>query len=208
MEAERERAKEEMRAEATAGQAAIEAKKEAEVQQKLRGRKRKKEWAAFKVQNFFRGIVARKKLRKNAYLRYKKHFDMASVTYYYEDVRTKRCVWSKPKSLGIYDIEADPGWVVLFDNLGEMFFYQPSTWRMSWTLPFMSQMCQRCGKDFAIARLGDAEKTCLCEKCFNSHVAAELENGVSAQEIRFKPFNGNREDAASTVFGMISETTW
>ena len=175
MEAERERAKEEMRAEATAGQAAIEAKKEAEVQQELRGRKRKKGWAAVKVQNFFRGIVARKKLRKNAYLRYKKHFDMASVTYYYEDVRTKRCVWSKPKSLGIYDIEADPGWVVLFDNLGEMFFYQPSTWRMSWTMPFMSQMCQRCGKDFAIARLGDAEKTRICEKCFNSHVAAELE---------------------------------
>jgi hypothetical protein len=47
----------------------------------------------------------------------------------------------------------------------------------------------------------------MCESCFNVHVAEQIESGVTAQEIRFKPFNGNREDAANTVFGYIPEMT-
>lgn len=212
MEAERERAKAQMREEATQGQAAIEAKKDAEVQQELRGKKRKRKWGAQKIQSFFRILVARRKRKELAYTRYKKHFDLKSVSYYYEDIRTKRCAWSKPKSLGMYDIDSDPGWVVLFDNLDDMYFYQPKTMKMQWTMPFMAQMCQACTKggkgDFAVARLSDSAKTCLCEACFNTHVVTELGNGVPAQDIRFKPFHGNREDAASTVFGYIPEMTW
>jgi len=208
MEVERERAKAQMREEATVGQAAIEAKKEAEVQQELRGKRRKRGWAAVKIQNFFRILVARRKLKELAYTRYKKFFDLKSVSYYYQDIRTNRCFWNKPKSLGMFDIDSDPGWVVLFDNLGDMYFYQPKTMKMSWNMPYMAQMCQKCQKDFAVARLSDQAKTCLCETCFNTHVTSEINNGVPAQDIRFKPFNGNREDAASTVFGYIPEMTW
>lgn len=208
MEAERERAKTQMRDEATAGQAVIELKKEAEVQTELKNKKRKKSWGAVKIQGFFRVLVARKKLKEKAYTRYKKYFDLPSMTYYYQDTRTLRCAWVKPKSLGAFDVDSDPGWVVLWDSIGDMYFYQPKTWKMSWTMPFNAALCQKCNKDFAIVRLSDAAKTNMCESCFNAHVAEQLESGgVTAQEIRFKPFNGNREDAANTVFGYIPETT-
>jgi len=124
MEAEREAAKEQMRQEATAGQAEIEAKKEKEYEVEMKARKRKRKWAIAKIVSFWRFVVARKKLRNKAYLRYKKHFDMSSGTYYYEDLRSKKVFWFKPKSLDAYDITGDPGWVVMFDNLGDQYYYQ------------------------------------------------------------------------------------
>merc|ERR1711871_1167901 len=206
MEAERQRAKDDMREEATKGQAELEEKHARDWAKQLAAKDRKRDWAIYLVVSFFRMVVARKKLRAKAYDRYEKHFDVPSVSYFYKDKRTGKTFWQKPKSLDAYDIKGDEGWVVLFDKNDDMYFYQPSTWKMQWEPPYGSAICMKCERQFAIVRVTE-DKKFYCESCFND-VVKEMLTRMSPQELRFKPFNGNRDGAASTVFSYIKETNW
>ena len=149
MENERARAKQQMREEAEAGQKELEEKHARDWQKVLGEKERKRGWAITILIGFMRQVLARKKLRKIAFERYEKHFDVPSASYFYLDKRTERTMWSKPKSLDAYDIKGDPGWVVMFDQNDDMYFYQPSTWRMQWDPPYGSAICMNCEKDFA-----------------------------------------------------------
>jgi hypothetical protein len=79
--------------------------------------------------------------------------------------------WQKPYSLGSYDVDADEGWVVMrfcneavycsFNNLlfmwrrdtdGDIYFYCPKTWDMTWEQPHNTVMCEICEQDFAVCR--------------------------------------------------------
>ena len=82
-------------------------------------------------------MMARKALRKKARDRYIKHFDRVTVSYYYEDTRTGKTSWEKPKSLGNYDIDGEDGWVSMTSSDGERYYYNPLTWEMSWDVPYM-----------------------------------------------------------------------
>lgn len=206
MEAERQRAKDDMRAEATQGQAELEEKHARDWAKQLAAKDRKRDWGIYLVVAFFRMVVARKKLRAKAYDRYEKHFDVPSVSYFYKDKRTSKTFWAKPKSLDAYDIKGDDGWVVLFDKNDDMYFYQPSTWKMQWDPPFGSAICMKCDRQFAIVRVTENKKF-FCENCFNDEVKEMLVN-MTPQEVRFKPFKGNRDGAASTIFSYIKETNW
>jgi hypothetical protein len=207
MEQERVDAKAEMRAEAEKGQKELEEKHAREWQNKLREKDRKRDWAIYIVVGFFRMVIARKKLRRKAFERYDKHFDIKAEVYFYEDKRTGKVFWNKPKSLDAYDIKGDPGWVVLFDKNGDQYYYQPSTWKMSWDQPYNSALCMECTTSFAIVRITD-NKQMLCETCFNTAVQKMLNDGISSEEIRFKPFHGNRDNSMSTIFSYIKEQSW
>jgi hypothetical protein len=206
MEAERQRAKDDMRNEAEQGQKALEEKHARDWQKQLAAKDRKRDWAIYLVVAFFRTAVSRKKLRKKAYERYEKHFDVPSVSYFYKDKRSGKTFWEKPKSLDAYDIKGDDGWVVLFDKNDDMYFYQPSTWKMQWEPPYGSAMCMKCEKQFAIVRVTETKKF-YCEGCFNEEVKEMLKT-QPPQDIRFKPFKGNRDGSASTIFSYIKETNW
>jgi len=207
MENERARAKQQMKDEAEAGQKELEEKHSRDWQKVLAQKDRKRGWGIVIIVGFFRQVIARKKLRKKAFERYEKHFDVPSASYFYLDKRTQRAMWTKPKSLDAYDVKGDPGWVIMFDPNGDMYFYQPSTWKMQWEEPFGSAICQRCEKEFACVRF-TKDKRMLCEDCTNTHVHELLAKGEHAQEIYFKPFKGNVDGAVSQVFSYIKETNW
>lgn len=76
--------------------------------------------AANIAQGSYRIWKARKVTREKAYQRYQKHFDANSGNYYYEDKRTKKTMWEKPKSLGSYDCEGIEGWVLMKASNGSM----------------------------------------------------------------------------------------
>jgi len=207
MENERARAKQQMKDEALAGQKELEEKHSRDWQKVLAQKERRRGWGVVLVVGFFRRVVSRKKLRKKAFERYEKHFDVPSASYFYMDKRTQRAMWVKPKSLDAYDVKGDPGWVIMFDPNGDMYFYQPSTWKMQWDPPFGSAICADCEKEFACVRF-TKDKRMLCENCCNAHVQKLIAAGEHAQEIYFKPFKGNVDGAASTVFSYIKETNW
>jgi len=207
MENERARAKQQMKDEAEAGQKELEEKHSRDWQKVLAQKDRKRGWGIVIIVGFFRQVIARKKLRKKAFERYEKHFDVPSASYFYLDKRTQRAMWTKPKSLDAYDVKGDPGWVIMFDPNGDMYFYQPSTWKMQWEEPFGSAICQGCEKEFACVRF-TKDKRMLCEDCTNTHVHELLAKGEHAQEIYFKPFKGNVDGAVSQVFSYIKETNW
>ena len=207
MENERARSKEEMKEEALKGQQDLEEKRARDWQKVLAQKERKRGWALKVVVGFFRCVVARKKLRKLAFERYDKHFDVPSASYFYVDKYTEKTFWNKPKSLDAYDIKGDPGWVIMFDQNEDMYFYQPSTWKMQWDPPFASAICMECSKEFACVRF-TKDKRMLCEKCCNIFVQGLLAKGENPQEIYFKPFKGNMDGAANQVFSYIKETNW
>ena len=73
--------------------------------------------AAEKIQGQVKMFLARKALRLRAYARYVKHFDPASGCYYYEERRSHKTRWTKPKALGAYDIDCDAAWVTMRDSV-------------------------------------------------------------------------------------------
>ncbi len=52
-------------------------------------------------------------------LRYTKHFDPSVHEYFYLDVRTHKAQWTKPTSLGNYDVQMDDAWMVIRDSKNE-----------------------------------------------------------------------------------------
>ena len=206
MEEERKRAKAEMREEAEAGQKALEEKHSNDWQKVLESKERLRGWGIFVVVSFFRQVVARKKLRKRAFDRYEKHFDIPTRTYFYRDKQNGRAFWVKPKSLDAYDVKGDDGWVILFDKNDDKYYYQPSTWRMQWEEPFGSALCMGCDREFSCVRFTKSKRM-VCENCCLTEVTEMLKE-MRPQEIYFKPFKGNVDNAVSTVFSYIKETNW
>ena len=75
---------------------------------------------------------ARQVLRKKGQKIYKKHWNVHYLEYYYEDSRNRHTVWVKPLSLGSYDVDCAPGWCAMHDNEGDLYFYNPISWEMTW----------------------------------------------------------------------------
>jgi hypothetical protein len=170
-------------------------------------KKRKRGWAQKKLVFAARSFLCRKILRHKAYERYKKYFDTTSIQYYYMDIATRETSWSKPKSLGAYDIDVDPGWVVMHDSEGDKYFYDPRSWVMSAQQPMGSAICDECSDQFAIARLLQND-TNYCEICFNVKVEALQMEGLSDSDIIFKPFQGNLDGAVSNHYFDYGEQSW
>lgn len=208
---EKKRADEERFAEATFLQAKEEEKTALAREHELDSKKRKRKWAAKVLQKYYRAFCARKVLRAKAYERYKKKFDPESLNYYYENSRTRKTFWKKPKSLGSYDVDPDEGWIVVFEkrddgSRGDMYFYEPKSWEMQWTQPTGTLMCEVCGLDFVIARLNSDLKS-YCERCLGV-VAQELSLQMHPSLIKYKPVAGNTAAASKTKLTRVKDTTW
>ena len=167
---------------------------------------RRHEWASRTIAGAWHVYTAREMLRKKAQKVYKKHWDKAHLEYYYEDQRTRATVWTKPKSLGPFDVNPAPGWCTMTDNEGDLYFYNPLTWEMTWHQPALTTMCTECGTDFAVSRITAEPNALRCEDCFNRRALAMLEAGVTGVELRFKTFNGSIP--MNPVFAIIKEKTW
>lgn len=168
-------------------------------------RHRHRNHSALCIQGRYKCFLARKELRRRAYARFIKHFDPTTINYYYEDKRTHKTSWAKPLALGLYDVEADDGWVVMTDSGdGAHYYYCPKTWKMSWDLPELTVLCDSCGSDFACVRMNDDKKH-YCEGCFNRRTQELLLEGHQAKEILFKTFKGNKEGAGNTKFTYMKD---
>jgi hypothetical protein len=208
---EKKRLDEERYAEATMLQQKEEEKVALAKENEAKAKKRKRKWAAKAIQDCYRGFLARKVLRQMAYLRYRKKFDVETLNYFYFNTRTKKSFWNKPKSLGSYDIDPEPGWLVVYEKnddgtRGDMYYYEPSTWKMQWTQPDGTLICDICGADFVFARLSSDMK-CYCYNCFGK-VAQELSQQMHPSEIKYKPIPGHTTAANKTKLTRVKETDW
>jgi hypothetical protein len=156
--------------EASALQVNIERKIQEEKDTVLRGKRRRRKFAAFIMQGAWKIYQARKILRTKAYKRYKKMFDGESLQYYYLEQRSKKMQWNKPYSLGNFDAECDEGWVICYDGNKERYFYNPRYWTMQYELPLLSYLCDICAENFASGKLG-MDKKVYCDVCL--HVRCE-----------------------------------
>ena len=119
---------------------------------------RNQDFAALTIQGLYRRWKARKTTRQRAYKLLKKHFDTATLGYYYENTVTGTLSWTKPTLLGGYDLDPSPGWVLVPDRVeggevGESYYYNPRTMEMQWEQPRQTQLCHSCEKAFCVARL-------------------------------------------------------
>jgi hypothetical protein len=125
---ERARVKEDMVKQANAITAAEEERARKEKDNEKKTKKRKRKWAATVLQSYYRMYLAYKEARRVTYTRFKKHFDVTTMAYFYENLRDRTCSWKKPGILGSYDIDCDDAWLVITDSEGYRYFYNPCTW--------------------------------------------------------------------------------
>eukprot|EP01041_Mallomonas_annulata_P014808 gene14808-31454_t len=114
--AERDRVKEEMKIAAEIYKSEQDKREQAAAKLEELHIERLENLAAQKLHGQFKIFLAKKILRQKAYARYKKHFDVSSGCYYYEERRSGRTSWIKPKAMGAYDIACDASWVVMRDS--------------------------------------------------------------------------------------------
>lgn len=184
------RAKAEMKAESEAIQKANEEKAAAKHHQEIADKKRRKRWAAVTLQSYMRVFLARKELRRRAYIRYECHFDRTTHNYYYVDKPTQSTFWQKPKSLGSYDLPMRDSWLVMHDTVGDQYFYNVKSWRQSWDTPIGCVLCEKCRDDFAVAKLSN-DKVCYCNNCLYDAAQQLLGMDYDSTQIKFKSFPGD-----------------
>lgn len=119
-------------------------------------------------------------------------------------MRTGESVWDKPKSLGAYDIDVPPGWVVMHDSEGDRYFYYPLTWTMSVLAPRGTALCDVCCDCFAIARYA---KVNYCAAHFNDRVAELEAQGLSEHQIIFQLFDGNLDGSTDNQYQEYGEVS-
>ena len=205
-ELERERCRKDQLEEATKEQERLDKKKEDELKQHIRMKKRARHWAAAKLQCCYRAFCSRRELRKRAYERYEKRFDVKTLSYYYVDKLTRLTKWTKPKCLGSYDCTPEAGWVFMKDTLGDTYWYNPKDWNISYERPLNTYICEECSSDFAVCKLScTKEREVICETCFNKKLIV-LKEKMSPETILFKVFNGNVENSTNTAFSLLPDT--
>lgn len=110
--------------------------------------------------------------------------------------------------VGHYDIDAQDGYVVLYDPLGDMYYYNEKTWEMTYDQPHGTILCVRCQKEFAVARF-QSNKRCLCDPCSYIEVDEMMrEHQLSPTDIMFRPFRGNNVKASTQNFAVIKMMNW
>ena len=171
-------------------------------------RKLQRKWGATVIQGLARSFIARKALRQKAYDRYEKRFDGNKLCYYYTDKRTRKSMWIKPKSLGSYDVNPAPGWMVLFDAKGDLYYYNPLEMTMQYTQPGGTIACVACHQYFAVVRMQETKRM-LCEQCCLNEVNVMIhEHHMAKTDITFRPFNGNQSTASTVSFVNIKTINW
>ena len=186
---ERGRAKEDMIKQANDITAAEETKKKKEAEAERKMKRRKRKWAATTLQSYYRAFLAVKECRRRAYLRYKKHFDKKTFNYFYENLRDHTCSWKKPYSLGSYDVDCEDAWVLMYDSGGNIYYYNPFSWTMSWNMPMRTVACGKCFIDFAVARL-NVDKLFYCDQCLYEKCQDLINSGTHPEDILFKSISG------------------
>ena len=169
---------------------------------------RKKKRALVIIQTRMRIFLATKKARFMAYKHYKKHFDPGLHDYFYEEERTGRTTWTKPVSLGSYDITMDTeAWVTMRDEENNVYFYNPGTWTISWELPGGCVLCDECGVEFAVAYMNHDQKF-YCNTHMYIQAQLLLEEDWDANDISYKEFEGHRNGAIFEHLHYYPDTTW
>lgn len=168
---------------------------------------RRRDGSASLLQGYYRIFQARKIKTALAQKRFIKHFDSASLTYYYKDKRSGKTQWEKPLALGDHDCPAVDGYLMIFDKdgLNEPYYYCPQTWQMQWEQPVGTILCEICGSEFACATL---LKQIYGPNCLYKKAQELLAIDDDPTHILFKEFFGHTKNAANTRFAFIKETNW
>lgn len=86
--------------------------------------------------------LARKEIRRLCLERYEKKYDSEHHTFYYRNKHTAEVSWKKPKAMGVFDIPVKKDeWQVLRDFHNFPYYFNPSTFDMSWIPPLNVDVC-------------------------------------------------------------------
>lgn len=87
--------------------------------------------------------LARKELRRLCLETFERIFDVDSHAFYYKNKVTGVTSWTKPKSMGDFEIPAKDEWKLLRDAHNFPYYFNPCLMEMRWTPPREVDMC--CG---------------------------------------------------------------
>jgi hypothetical protein len=184
-------------------------------------KRRQARWAVVTIQSYVRVYLARRLARREAYQRYRKHFDIECHEYFYEDRLTGETSWTKPRALGSYDLDADNHWIVLrprsLDLLPEpdveystklLYYYNPATWHQRWTQPAGTVLCQQCQQQFVTTYLM-IDQVYYCDACLYQRCEDLIyTHGLIARDINLYLLNGGREDAEYISLSSCTQTSY
>jgi len=89
---------------------------------------------------------------------------------------------------------------------GDVYYYQPLTWKMQWEVPYKTLLCSSCGVMFACAHLTNHMKV-YCESCLQSAVESLLQV-MKVTEITYRSVKGGFEGSAETNFSKLKSEYW
>jgi hypothetical protein len=214
-----ENARKRMKSEALRIQEDERKKKEDTARKEIEGKARRQVWAILTLQKYMRIFLSRKRLRLQAYKRYERFFNIQSHEYYYQDKKTKETFWEKPQSLGSYDVPMEDYWIlipgktadgILSDSLS--YYYNPSTWEMSWIRPLGTTLCDVCQKEFAKIHYNEAgydqhmvPGIHYCLPCFLNGKIQDLlySYRIPPKDIFFQQFNGGQTTSLYLDFTLL-----
>jgi hypothetical protein len=214
-----ENARKRMKSEALRIQEDEKKKKEDATRKEIEGKARREIWAILTLQKYIRIFLSRKRLRLQAYKRYERFFHIESHQYYYQDKKTKETFWEKPQSLGSYDVPMDDYWILIAGKTADgissdslSYYYNPSTWEMSWIRPLGTTLCDVCQKEFAKIHYNEVgydqhmiPGIHYCLTCFQNEKIPELlySYHISSKDIYFQQFNGGQTTSLYLDFTLL-----
>ena len=146
---------------------------------------------------------ARVDLRRRAFERYEKRYDVDLRAFYYVNTLTREPQWLKPYALGPFDIKLKDEWVVHHDETGEPYYYNPSTQEMSWSRPISTVFCADCDHFFCEVYCNTLNVP-LCQQCYD---AAHAEDSVEAQnENTWKILKGGDPESGKADIQALEDT--
>ena len=161
---------------------------------------RHQEYAAFQLQRQWIFFKARKELRRRCEAIFTKEFDPDSFQYFYLNKITGEPQWDKPFALGEFDLRPKNRWIILHDDTGVPYYYNPSSLDMQWDQPQGTLKCEACDCDFSNVRC-NASNRFLCHACYNQFLLAETssssETSLVKRRYTWKDVDGGTIEASS-----------
>lgn len=183
--------------------AAIAAREREEREERERNIERVQNNASRAIQKQWELHLSRLELRKRAFERYDKRYDIDLRAFYYVNRRTSEPQWKKPYALGAFDIKLKDEWVVLHDETREPYYYNPQSQAMSWQRPAGTCFCAGCDAQFCAVVCNDTNRK-LCMDCYNATHAEKSEDEFNA--LTFKILKGGDPESGRADIQALEDT--
>lgn len=115
-------------------------------------------------------------------------------------LRTGAVSWTKPRSLGMHDVDAENVWLAMH-RAQFTYYYNPLSMDMSWDIPPGTLVCNKCETEFGRCYVLEEERA-YCTQCYYDDYA------FKDPEASFKKISGGVPGVVGMNFHMLPDTTW